>query len=421
MAIGGGLSAGRSGLINSSAALGVIGNNIANVSTVGFKGSRTEFADLISAEAGGEVGKIGLGSRVGAVRTLFTQGPVESTGRSLDMAIDGVGFFVLREGSGQVFTRAGNMQLTAEGGITNSLGLALQGYPVDQAGNPTGGLSDVNIAGAASQANPTSKADFKGNLKSDSTITTNPNVPPGTATFQNMFDAASYSTSLQVYDSLGQQHELSVFYFRTGTNTWDVEYGVNSSEVASPASSTDYQSLGGTTMVFGGGGSVSSGANLTLNADFLGASAGQQIDVTTGDMTQFSSASGINFVLQDGFGAGGLTSLSVDSAGIISATFDNGQSRPLFQLAIAHFQAAEGLAPAGSQQYRETIRSGPPAIAQAQSQGNGSVAGSALEQSNVQIAQEFIDLITQQRAFQANARVITASDQLLTDLINIIR
>lgn len=418
MAIGGGLSAGRSGLINSSAALGVIGNNIANVSTVGFKGSRTEFADLISAEAGGEIGKIGLGSRVAAVRTLFTQGPVESTGRNLDMAVDGLGFFVLREGEGKLFSRAGNMQLTATGTITNSGGLPLQGFPVTADGIINGGMQDINIAGAASQAQPTLNATFQGNLKSDSPLTT---VPTGASpSFQQLFDSATYPTSLQVYDSLGQQHEMTVFYFRTAPNQWTVKFGVSSSEVDSPTSTSDFQQIGQTTLTFNGDGTVASGSPTTINVDFQGANA-QAIQVDLSDMSQFASPSGINFVIQDGFGAGGLTNLGVDPSGLVSATFDNGQSRPLFQLALAHFSAPEGLSPAGSQLYRETIRSGPPAVATAQSQGNGSLVGSALEQSNVQIAQEFIDLITQQRAFQANARVITASDQLLTDLINIIR
>ena len=417
MAIGGGLSAGRSGLINSSAALGVIGNNIANVSTVGFKGSRTEFADLISAEAGGEIGKIGLGSRVGAVRTLFTQGPVESTGRSLDVALDGLGFFVVREGEGRLFTRAGNMQLTATGTLTNSLGLPLQGYSVTQNGVINGGVADINIAGASSRANPTLSATFKGNVKADSPLTT---VPTGTPSFQQLFDSATYHTSLQSYDSLGQQHEMSLFYFHTAPNTWDVRFGVPSSEVTGGGTS-DFQQIGNTTLVFNPDGSVASGSPVTLTTSFSGATPGQNINVDLTGMSQFASPSGISFVTQDGFGAGGLTNLGVDAAGIVSATFDNGQSRPIFQLAIAHFASPEGLTPSGSQLYRETIRSGPPAIATAQSQGNGSIVGSALEQSNVQIAQEFIELITQQRAFQANARVVTASDQLLTDLINIIR
>ena len=419
MAIGGGLSAGRSGLINSSAALGVIGNNIANVSTVGFKGSRTEFADLISAEAGGEIGKIGLGSRVGAVRTLFGQGPVESTGRSLDVALDGVGFFVLREGEGKLFTRAGNMQLTSTGTLTNTLNLPLQGFPVSQDGVINGGVGDLNIAGAASEAHATTKATFKGNLKADATIATPPAA--GSPTFQELYDSASYRTSLQIYDSLGQQHEMSLFYYRTSPNTWQVRFGVPSAELDNPTSTSDFEEIGRSALIFDGAGGVNSGSPVALNnVDFKGANP-QNIEINLNEMSQFASPSGDNFVIQDGFGSGGLSNLSVDATGLVAATFDNGQSRPLFQLAIAHFAAPEGLAPAGSQQYRETIRSGPPAIATAQSQGNGSIVGSALEQSNVQIAQEFIELITQQRAFQANARVITASDQLLTDLINIIR
>jgi flagellar hook protein FlgE len=420
MAIGGGLSAGRSGLINSSAALGVIGNNIANVSTVGFKSSRTEFADLISAEAGGEIGKIGLGSRVGAVRTLFAQGPVESTGRSLDVALDGIGFFVLRDGEGKLFTRAGNMQLTATGTMTNTAGLPVQGYPVTPEGVINGGAGDINVAGAASQAQPTTAATFKGNLKADVPVVSAPGAA-GTMSFQQHFDAASYSTSVDVYDSLGQKHEMSMFYYHTGPNTWEAVVGVPEAEYDGGISSTsDFTEIRRTTLTFGGDGAVISGSPVSATADFVGADP-QSIAIDLNDMTQFASPSGVSFVLQNGFGSGGLTNLGIDESGIVSGTFDNGQSRPLFQLAVAHFAAPEGLSPAGNQLYRETVRSGPPAVATAQSQGNGSVVGSALEQSNVQIAQEFIELITQQRAFQANARVITASDQLLTDLINIIR
>ena len=164
----------------------------------------------------------------------------------------------------------------------------------------------------------------------------------------------------------------------------------------------------------------------SVNVTFSGATA-QTVAVNLGTagnldgMGQFASPSGINFVSQDGFGAGGLVSLNVDSRGVLSGTFDNGQTRPLFQVAIAHFAAPEGLTPGGNQLYRASIDSGPEAIATAGSQGNGTIVSSALEQSNVQIAQEFIDLISTQRSFQANARVITASDSLLGDLINIIR
>ena len=418
MAIVGALSTGRSGLINSGAALGVIGNNIANVSTIGFKGSRTEFADLVSADAGGEVGKIGLGARIGAVRTLFSQGPVESTGRSLDAAIDGQGFFVLREGNAQVFTRAGNFKLQQDGSITNTTGLEVQGFPVTPDGTISGALADITLAGISSQAKATGTATLKGNLQADAALANGGTFDPTTR--QSAFDSSNYTTSLQVYDSIGQQHDVTVFFTKTATaGTWTVNLGVDAAETGGTAG--DIQIIGGATLAFDSGGHVASGTPLTASVDFTGAATGQAIALDLSEMGQFANPSGISFVIQDGFGAGGLTSLTVDSKGILSATFDNGQTRPLYQLGIARFAAEEGLLPAGNSIFRASINSGPPAVSTAQTQGNGSIVGSALEQSNVQIAQEFIDLITQQRSFQANARIITASDTLLGDLINIIR
>jgi flagellar hook protein FlgE len=182
----------------------------------------------------------------------------------------------------------------------------------------------------------------------------------------------------------------------------------------------------GGTITFNPDGSVQSSSGLTGTVTFSGANP-QTIAFDLGGansldrMTQVASPSGINKQLQDGFGAGGLAAINVDSDGILSATFDNGQTRALYQLAIAHFSAPEGLSPAGNQLFRESIQSGPAAIGVAGSNGNGTIVSSALEQSNTQIAQEFIDLISTQRSFQAAARVITASDTLLGDLINIIR
>ncbi|MCW5893750.1 MAG: flagellar hook protein FlgE [bacterium] len=415
MAIFGALSSGRSGLIVNGAALSVIGNNIANVGTVGFKGSRTEFADLISAEAGGQVGKIGLGARIGAVRTLFEQGAIEATGRSLDLAIEGQGFFVLREGQAQIFTRAGNFQKNADGTITNSLGHVLQGTPVDATGRPIGGLQDVNVSGLQSQANPTSLVNLSGNLDS----TTSASTFDGTS-FTTAFNTSSYSTSIQVFDSLGSPHDMTVFFTKTGANSWQVNLAVDAGDTGGTAGNIQLINGAGGTITFNTDGTVNTTGSLTGNVTFSGAAA-QSIAVDLDDFTQVAGPSGLNAVRQDGFGAGGLVSLTVNSVGVLSATFDNGQTRPLFQLAVASFRNPEGLIPAGNQLFRASIDSGPPAVATAQSQGNGSVLASALEQSNVQIAQEFIDLISTQRAFQANARVITASDQLLGDLINIVR
>src|ERR1043166_8235583 len=216
MALFGALSTSRSGLINTGAALSGIGNNIANVGTVGFKGSRTEFADLISADAGGEIGKVGLGSRIGAVRTLFTQGAIESTGRSLDLGIEGQGFFVLREGLGQVYTRAGNFQLTADGTVTNLLSDPLQGIPLNADGTAAGGISDVTVSGLQSQARATVDANLRGNLQADAPIKTF----DGTS-FQSAINTSDYFTSVRVFDSLGKAHDMSLFFTRTATNAWE--------------------------------------------------------------------------------------------------------------------------------------------------------------------------------------------------------
>ena len=429
MAIGGGLSTARSGLINSNAALGVIGNNIANVSTIGFKGSRTEFEDLISASAGGQIGKIGLGSKIGAVRTIFTQGAVESTGRALDLAIDGQGFFVLREGlQGQAYTRAGNFQLTADGLITNTVGDVLQGTPVNPDGTIAGGVGDVSVQGLTGQAKATQNATLVGNLKADDTV--NPAPFDGTS-FQSAFSTSNFPYTIKVYDSRGGAHDLSIFFKKTSTaNQWQVFMGVDKFDetgVAADKGKLDIVNGAGDTLTFGTDGSLASETAMQATISFNGAAPGQVIKLNVGTigkadgLGQFANDSGLSFVSQDGFSAGGLVSLTVDAKGFLTATFDNGQTRALFQLAIAQFKAPEGLDPAGNGVYRQSIDSGPPAIATAGSQGNGTIASSALEQSNVEIAQEFINLITQQRAFQANARVITASDQLLNDLINIVR
>src|SRR5689334_22915653 len=170
MALFGALSIGQSGLTNNGAALSVIGNNIANVSTVGFKGSRTEFADLVAAEGGGEIGKIGIGARIRSVRTLFTQGAVEATGRPLDLAIQGDGFFVLGDGQGRVFTRAGEMQLNAQQGIIYMAGKPLLGTPLDANGNPTGTVQPITLANSTALAQATTNVNLQGNLPSDASV-----------------------------------------------------------------------------------------------------------------------------------------------------------------------------------------------------------------------------------------------------------
>jgi flagellar hook protein FlgE len=415
MALIGALSSGRTGLVNSGNELVVIGNNIANAETVGFKASRTEFADLISAQSGGTSADIGLGSTIADVRTLFDQGTVQNTGRSLDLAINGQGFFVLREGTGQVFTRAGNFSLQANGAVTNTVGNVLQGSPLNQDGTVAGPVGDVVIGGITSQAKATANVAVTGNLQSDAPTTA---FPSGTPTEAQAYANSSFATSVQVYDSLGKAHNLLLFFSRTGTNTWDVNVGVDAADTGGTPGTV--QVIGTSTLQYNPTGTVQSGGTVSASVSFTGATTNQPITLDLTNLTQFAGTSGISAVTQDGFGAGGLASLSVNAKGILSATFDNGQSRPLYQLAIAQFNAPEGLASEGNQTYHATVDSGPPAIATAGSQGTGTIVSGALEQSNVQIAQEFINLISAQRSFEANARVVSGSDQMLQDLVNIV-
>jgi flagellar hook protein FlgE len=425
MALFGALSIGQSGLTNNGAALSVIGNNIANVSTVGFKGSRTEFADLVAAEGGGEIGKIGIGSRIRGVRTLFTQGAIEATGRGLDLAIQGDGFFVLGDGQGQVYTRAGDLQLDANRGIIYLAGKPLLGTPLNVTGTPTGTLQPVTLANSASLAQATTTATLQGNLPADAPIIATA-FDTATPSFQNAYAASNEPYSVRVYDSQGGAHDMSVFFKKTAANTWEVHMGVDAGQTGGTPG--NLQLIANATVTFNTDGtfnSVSSGS-LAGAVTFSGTAA-QTITLNLGTsgqpdgLTQVASPFGIASVKQDGFGAGSLASVNVNEQGILTATYDNGQSRALYQLALAHFAAPEGLEPIGNQLYRATVTSGNAAIGAPGSQGNGTIVASALEQSNVSLAQEFINLISTQRAFQASTRIITASDTLLGDLINIIR
>jgi flagellar hook protein FlgE len=422
MAILGALSTGRSGLIADGAALSVIGNNIANVQTVGFKGSRAEFADLLSADQGGDAGKIGLGTRIGDVRTLHTQGPIESTGRALDLSIDGNGFFVLRDGQiGRVYSRAGNFNMLPDGRVTNLAGNVLQGTPVDATGTPTGAIQDVNVGGVNSTAKATTTVDVVGNLQADAAVQTF----SGTS-FQTAFATSAFPTTVQVFDSLGKAHSLHLFFTRTGTNAWDLNMGVDAGETGGTAG--NLQIVGTQAITFNPDGTFATpaGGTATANVTFSGAAA-QAIALNIGKagtpdrLSQYASGSGFTSQTQDGYAAGQPISVGVDENGILSATFDNGQVRPLFQLAIANFVAPEGLRPVGKAVYHETLDSGQPTVGVAKAQGNGSIVSAALEQSNVQIATEFIDLISTQRSFQANARVVSTGDTMLNDLVNIVR
>ncbi|MBM4244992.1 MAG: flagellar hook protein FlgE [Deltaproteobacteria bacterium] len=426
MAILGALSIARSGLIATGNALSVTGNNIANVNTIAFKGSRSEFADLL---AGVGTGSIGLGTRLAAVSASFSQGGVESTGRATDIAIQGNGFFVVRDGTSQLYTRKGNFTLNPDGSLATQTGLPLQGYALDANGSIVGPLTDVSFDGATSQPSPTSTVDVKNNL--DATATVPATTPFDGATWESAYASSNTSTTVKVFDSLGVSHDLTIFFSKTADNEWDVNVLVDGADVGGTAGTPSL--VGTAALVFNPDGSLNAPVPTDLTAiPFAGAdpqtitfnfgtpnttpTAGEGLD----GLTQFGSASSVS-ADGDGYGAGQLQALSVGTDGTITGVFDNGESRDLYRLGLADFTAPDGLIELGDGLYRDSTASGAATVGTPGSSGMGTVVGAAIERSNVDLAQEFVDLISLQRSFQANSRVITTADGLLNDLINIVR
>jgi flagellar hook protein FlgE len=430
MAILGAFSIARSGLISDNTALSAIGNNIANVNTIGYKGSRAEFADLLATQpGGGQAGEIGLGTSINDVRTIFTQGSIESTGQPTDLAIDGNGFFIVRSGQGDVYTRAGNFKLDANGTLVTTDGLPVEGFALDANNQPIGAPVDIQVTGGSSPAIPTGNIKLQSNLDANATIISG--GFDGTD-FNTAQSTSNFTVPLTVYDSLGASHSVNIYFTKTAANTWDWNAGVDAGDTGGTAGALAL--IGNGSLTFNPDGSLNAtspdpgqisvtfnGANAqTINLNFGTPNPTPTAGLGLDGVTQFAGSSSVS-ATQDGFAAGRLQSLAIDDHGFVNAVFDNGQTRPLFQLALTTFPSPEGLEPLGNQLYRATADSGSPSVSTPQTNGLGKVVAGALEQSNVDLAQQFIDLISTQRGFQANARVITTGDTMLTDLLNIIR
>jgi len=406
-----------SGLRASSNALGVTGNNIANANTTAFKSSSITFEDIFTNSLGSRLNgsggsmQIGSGVATAAIPTNFSQGSLADNGSSTAAAIQGSGFFVVKNAAGaQVFTRAGDFTINKEGFLVTPNGSQVQGYAAVGATIPAGtALTSVKIPiGEITAPVATEQVSIKMNLNSAD--------DPG----------AVFHSPVQVYDSKGVSHTLDL----TLTKQADGSYAIAGS-LDGNAATIDTGSAP-TALVFDSNGVLTSPATLTVTPDqtqLNGASLPlinvnlfqQNADGTQGpaNITNFAAASAVAAIQQDGFAAGALTGLSMspDHDGIVFAVFDNGQIRPIAQLAMATFNAQEGLSHLGGNAFAETPASGQPSIGVAGSGGRGGIVGGVLEQSNVDIASEFTDLIVAQRSFQANSRVITTISQTLQDLI----
>lgn len=424
-----------SGMNANGTSLSVISDNIANLNTVGFKSSRVEFGDVLSQSMSGVAGssQIGRGVQVMGVSPLFTQGSFESTASGLDLSIDGDGFFMVNDtAGGRYYTRAGQFSIDKNGNIVNPDNLTLQGYLADAAGNITGATGNLQVATRQNPANMTTAAQVALNLNANAAVPGAPFTLDGNGDGLNN-DPANFnsSTTVTVYDSQGGSHPVTLYFVKTAANAWDAHYV--HADPAVPGSLVD---AGTQNLVFNADGSLNtdnSGAPVSFN--FGGAVTNPQpiafnfgsgtAEVPAGsglDMsTQFASAFSVLSLNQDGYASGSLKSLAVSEAGVITGSFTNGQTRAIGQVALARFISPTGLSKLGRNLYGESFDSGQPVVGAANTSGLGKLASNSLELSNVDLAEEFVKMIAAQRGFQANSRVITTTDELLNEMVNLKR
>jgi flagellar hook protein FlgE len=397
-----------SGLTAANSALDITSNNIANSNTIGFKSSEAEFADVYSAGAVNlNNSTAGEGVRLVTAAQQFTQGNVSTTSGALDLAMSGNGFFTLSGPNGNVYTRNGQFSQDANGNVVSATGQFLQVYPpVANGGFNTGALQNLNLNTAQSAPVQTTTGNVILNLPSNAKVPTQAPFDPTNS------DTYTQSTSTTVYDSLGNSYPATFFFSQTATpNQWSVNMTVNGTVVGAPQ-----------TVTFSNTGAQTLPANGTLSFAGFKPPDGAQPMTTAfnfGQSTQYGTQFGVTSITQNGYTTGQLSTVSIDPTGVVSAVYTNGRSTELGQLAIANFPDPQGLQQLGDTNWAQTFSSGTVVQGTANSAGFGAVQSGALESSNVDLTTELVNMITQQRAFQANAQVITTADQMSQTVIGI--
>jgi flagellar hook protein FlgE len=399
-----------SGLNAAQNELNVTANNIANSATTGFKQSRSEFAELFAVSpVGVSSTQFGNGVKVAAVAQQFTQGNVNTTNNSLDLAISGQGFFILSDGGASAYTRAGAFQVNDDGYVVNSQQQRLQVYPPASTGGfNTSATNDLRLVTSESPPSATTELETVFNLPSAADI---PVTTPFSAADETSYN---FARSMTVYDSLGAAHTASMHFVKTATNEWDAHVSV------------DGNSLGSQHLVYSSTGQLSSPANGQVPMPAYDAAAGLSTGAApinlTFDLsrsTQYGDAFSMTAITQDGYTTGRLIGIDVDSTGAVQARFTNGRASSLGQVAIASFSNPQGMQQLGNTNWGETSSSGQALNGQAGGSGFGLIQSGALEASNVDITAQLVNMITAQRNFQANAQMISTADQVTQTIINI--
>jgi flagellar hook protein FlgE len=418
-----------SGLRGHQVMMDTIGNNIANVNTAGYKSSSTVFEDTLSqvvksagapqgASGGTNPAQVGLGMRLGGITTNFSQGATQLTGRQTDIAIQGDGFFVVKQDGQTMFSRAGAFNFDASGNVVNPDGAIVQGWMADNNGvisvnGPTGGLK-LPI-GQSIKPVATSTLSVGGNLPSDAPLAPAAATPPAPAVAGSIL-----VNSMNIYDAQGKAVPATFTYTHTAADKWSLDVTVPKADGTGPVSvATQAIDWNGTkftpaTTTMGAAGLTSAGYTFTAPVTV-------SLGTATQPLTQYAAANTVQPLEQDGSATGTLQSFTLAPDGTLLGSFSNGLKQALGRVAMANFNNPPGLEKAGGSLYSATANSGTATVGTAGSGGRGSLASGALEMSNVDLAQEFTNLVVAQRGFQANSKVVTASDEILQDLLSMKR
>lgn len=467
-----------SGLRAHQTRMDVIGNNIANVNTIGFKGSRVTFQEVFSqtlkgagspqdGKGGTNPHQVGLGINVSSMDTFHIRGAVERTDYNTDLMINGDGFFIVADGNNRSYTRAGNFALDTDGNLVTAEGYKVLGYMADENGVLKSTLEGLVISKATSfDAKATENAWFEGNLNSETKVVGDFNISAGTPLpAANTVSAVPYvpatattgdyvylqkahpsggvvyeinpayeetvarETTFQVYDQLGGVHQIKQAFIKISNTEYKVEtfYVNNDGSMihVNPTADTDQKTLRGTspTLTFNAQGKLTGAStlNLTVGGGLTNGTGPLTLDVDFSKLTMFANTSTASATKTDGYKQGTLEDFTIGPTGEIYGIFDNNQSKVLGQIALANFKNPAGLEKTGGNMYRITSNSGQPIIGVPGGGGFGNLNPGAVEMSNVDLSREFTNMITTQRGFQANSRIITTSDEMLQEVVNMKR
>ncbi|MBS1971500.1 MAG: flagellar hook protein FlgE [Bdellovibrionales bacterium] len=421
------LYTGVSGMSAQGEALGVISDNIANANTIGFKASRAEFQDIISKNLKGILGgnQIGRGVKIGAVNPILSQGNVDATEKVTDLAVSGDGYFKVRGSDGDSFTRDGSFHFDKEGYLVTNDNQRVQGFQADEKGNILNKMADIKFPRALIPAKGTTEVKLDLNLDSRMEATKKFDS-------KDPYSTSHYSTGVEMYDSQGNKHLLSMFFNKTADREWSFHGMVDGKEVSGGEEGIMSQVCEGklkftvdgklesqevTDSQFNFKGGALQNQKIKLNFGDAIAEGGKGLDGTK----QYGKNSDLISWHQDGAAAGTITSLSFNDEGNLTAVYSNGQAADLAQIALAKFENPEALFKVGNNRLKESRDSGGPSMGAPGASGRGKLFAKSLERSTVDLATEFVNMIQNQRGFQANAKTITTTDELLNEVIQLKR